>query len=91
MPHTTCPDCGETMTGSDSGEPEYTSGWYCDNCQTFWADDVLEDIWEQEAAEYEADDTPDDDTPVDHVFNPDRPDLMTDEEYQDWLHRSGGD
>jgi hypothetical protein len=36
-----CPNCGAEMQAGDSGEPECISGWWCDQCEEFWADGDL--------------------------------------------------
>lgn len=46
MTYETCPDCGREMSSSDSGEPNYDPGWWCEECARYWSDDELADYAE---------------------------------------------
>lgn len=46
-----CPYCGNEMTWTDSGEPDYFSGCWCDECREFFLEEELMDIAAEEDEE----------------------------------------
>lgn len=36
-----CPYCGGELRATDSGEPDYVLGWWCEECIMFFTDEEL--------------------------------------------------